>query len=365
MAQPAAVEEEHTRFISSSAIEWTTKPVTGFLEVCNEPILCSEEDEDVQLERRGDLLAPLKVNKWTRKVWAAVLAEFVGMAIFEIYGGNAPDSVAAYGNGITLGILVYITANVSGGHLNPAVTFATCLTGHTSWAKGGLYVIAQVMGGIFGSLMGAVLIPSVTVGGGDSMPGCFTHEGGVTITKGQLFLWEMIMTFVLVSTVYAVAVTKPGHGNIGPLAVGFSLFASAFIGGQFTGAALNPARVLGPAIVFHCYWDTAFIYVFGELFGGLLAAIIVLPLYGFGQFGSLLDTRLCSALGIKIPEKHQHRFVLARDNDMEMGPLQEQPHSPAPVRPPKPSLASLAERPHPPPQGYRPQPDPWRVGAQI
>ncbi len=59
------------------------------------------------------------------------------------------------------------------------------------------------------------------------------------------------------------------------------------------------------------------------------------------------------------------RFVLARDNDMEMGPLQEQPHSPAPVRPPKPSLASLAERPHPPPQGYRPQPDPWRVGAQI
>jgi glycerol uptake facilitator-like aquaporin len=49
---------------------------------------------------------------------------------------------------------VYITANVSGGHLNPAVTFATCLTGHTSWAKGGLYVIAQVLGGIFGSLMG-------------------------------------------------------------------------------------------------------------------------------------------------------------------------------------------------------------------
>lgn len=76
----------------------------------------------------------------------------------------------------------------------------------------------------------AVLIPWVHVGGGNSMPGCFTHEGGVTITMGQLFLWELIMTFVLVSTVYAVAVTKPGHGNIGPLAVGFSLFASAFIG---------------------------------------------------------------------------------------------------------------------------------------
>ena len=49
--------------------------------------------------------AVLQVNKWTRKLWAAVLAEFLGMAIFEIYGGNAPNSVAAYGNGITLGIL--------------------------------------------------------------------------------------------------------------------------------------------------------------------------------------------------------------------------------------------------------------------
>ena len=70
---------------------------------------------------------------------------------------------------------------------------------------------------------------------------------------------------------------------------------------------MNPARVLGPAIVFHCYWNTPFVYVFGELFGGVRAAVLVLPRYGFGQFGSRLDTRVCTALGIKIPEKHQHR----------------------------------------------------------
>ena len=95
----------------------------------------------------------------------------------------------------------------------------------------------------------AVLIPSVHVGGGNGMPGCFTHEGGVSITKGQLFLWELIMTFVLVSTVYAVAVTKPGHGNIGPLAVGFSLFASAFIGewsASYTTSKLCPVAVSCP-----------------------------------------------------------------------------------------------------------------------
>ena len=47
----------------------------------------------------------MQVTTWSRKLWAALLAEFIGMAIFQIYGGNAPDSVAAYGNGITLAIL--------------------------------------------------------------------------------------------------------------------------------------------------------------------------------------------------------------------------------------------------------------------
>lgn len=62
------------------------------------------------------------------------------------------------------------------------------------------------------------------------------------------------MTFLLVSVVYAVAISKPGHGNIGPLAIGYTLFASAFIGGPLTGAALNPARVFGPALIYNCYW---------------------------------------------------------------------------------------------------------------
>lgn len=71
-----------------------------------------------------------------------------------------------------------------------------------------------------------------------------------------------------------------------------------FSGGPYTGAALNPARVLGPAMVFHCYWDTVFVYIFAELIGAAIAAALIIPLYGFGQFGSLFDTRLFSALGL-------------------------------------------------------------------
>ncbi|KAK9849026.1 hypothetical protein WJX84_004736 [Apatococcus fuscideae] len=214
---------------------------------------------------------------WYKKPVATFLDAADAPAIGKIYGGNAADEVAAFGNGITLVILVYATANVSGGHLNPAVTLATCLTGHTSWSKGGLYCLAQLLGAIFGALIETGLLPTAVVGGGTG-PGCFTHTKGVPITTSQLFWWEAIMTFTLVSVVFATAVTKPGHGNIAGLAVGFSLFASAFVGGPFTGAALNPARVLGPAMVFDCYWNTAFVYVLGELFGGLVAAVLVLPL---------------------------------------------------------------------------------------
>lgn len=79
---------------------------------------------------------------------------------------------------------VYITANVSGGHLNPAVTFATCLTGHTSWAKGGLYVIAQILGGIFGSLLGVSKLLSFACLWSYTMPTCLDFSVG-TASSGS------------------------------------------------------------------------------------------------------------------------------------------------------------------------------------
>ena len=75
--------------------------------------------------------------------------------------------------------------------------------------------------------------------------------------------------------------------------------------GPYTGAALNPARVLGPSLVFNCFWNTAFLYMTGQLLGGLLAAALVLPLYGFGQFGSLFDTRVLSWIGMHVPQRFQ------------------------------------------------------------
>ena len=91
-------------------------------------------------------------------------------------------------------------------------------------------------------------MPGVSPGDG-SGPGCFTHTKGVIISKAQLFWWECIMTFVLVSVVYATAVTKPGHGSMAPLAIGFTLYASAAVGNSLpihSMAAVNMGSVQLP-----------------------------------------------------------------------------------------------------------------------
>ncbi|KAA6426741.1 MAG: Aquaporin NIP1-2 [Trebouxia sp. A1-2] len=184
------------------------------------------------------------------KFVAAFFAELIGVLIFTLYGSAVASTYGPWGNGITLAVLVYLTANVSGGHLNPAVTIATMIG----------------------------LLPGQSIGMGDAGMGCF--KAGTGLTRGMAFGWEFVMTFLLVAVVYAVAIGKPSFTETGPLAVGFALWCSAFVAGEFTGASLNPARTLGPAFVYHCNWRYAWVYVLAELLGGITAGIVSWPLYG-------------------------------------------------------------------------------------
>lgn len=209
-----------------------------------------------------------------------VLAEFWGTLLFQMFGGSAPakDTSAPAANGFALVAVIYAFANVSGGHLNPAVSFALMCTGHMRWWKCLMYICAQILGAIFGALIYAALIPRLTIGFGNSSPGCFGPSKGTT--WGEVFGWETMMTFLLVMTVYASAVAKPGHGNTAPLAIGLSLYAAAISGGPYTGASLNPARTIGPAVVFVCNVGVSFIYILAEFFGGACAAGLSIFLYG-------------------------------------------------------------------------------------
>lgn len=212
----------------------------------------------------------------------ALQAEFIGTLLFQFLAGTASRANAALGQGFSYAALVYATQHLSGGHLNPAVTFATIFSGHVHWVKAVMYIIAQLLGAVVGAFLQALLIPGIHWGHNDVLaPGCYA--AAANINNWELFAWELVLTFFFIYVVYAVSIAVPGHGNVGPLAAGLALLVATLVGEQFTGASLNPARVLGPALVFLCTWRTFWIYISAQLLGALLAAVVSVGAYGAGS----------------------------------------------------------------------------------
>ncbi|KAL9171307.1 hypothetical protein ABFS82_04G200600 [Erythranthe guttata] len=210
----------------------------------------------------------------------AAVAEFISTFIFVFAGsgagiaynsitGNAATSpsglvVAAIAHAFALFVAVSIAANISGGHVNPAVTFGLFVGGNITLFRGILYIIAQLLGSAAASgvLLFTTGLPVPTFG-----------VSGVSVWAALVF--EIVMTFGLVYTVYATAV-DPKKGEIGiiaPIAIGFIVGANILAGGAFTGASMNPAVSFGPALVSFS-WANHWIYWAGPLIGGGLAGVI-------------------------------------------------------------------------------------------
>jgi aquaporin TIP len=204
------------------------------------------------------------------KFWNALQAEFLGTLLLQVI---AASTGSALGVGLTYAVLVYATRHVSGGHLNPALTLATGLTGHMHWIKALSYIFAQIAGAVVGALLETLLIPGLHLGKNPfRAPGCF-YPGH--INGWQIVLWEALLTFAFVYIAYACLIAEPGHGNTGPLAVGLAVWALTEAGGKYTGGAINPARLIAPAVVFFCTPMRAFwLYLLGQLVGALLGGTV-------------------------------------------------------------------------------------------
>ncbi|KAF3975561.1 hypothetical protein CMV_001200 [Castanea mollissima] len=155
---------------------------------------------------------------------------------------SASELVAiALAHALALFAAVSASINVSGGHVNPAVTFGTLLGGRISVVRAIYYWIAQLLG----SIVAALLLRLVT----NMRPVGFYVSHGVGEWHGVIL--EIVMTFGLVYTVYATAI-DPKRGSLGtiaPLAIGLIVGANILVGGPFDGASMNPARAFGPALV--------------------------------------------------------------------------------------------------------------------
>ncbi|KAI8523888.1 hypothetical protein RHMOL_Rhmol13G0106700 [Rhododendron molle] len=212
----------------------------------------------------------------------AALAEFISMLIFVFAGegsgmafnkltddgSTTPAGLvaAALAHAFALFVAVSVGANISGGHVNPAVTFGAFLGGHITLLRSILYWIAQCLGSVV-----ACLLLKLATGGQETS--AFSLSSGVTVWNALVF--EIVMTFGLVYTVYATAV-DPKKGNIGivaPIAIGFIVGANILAGGAFDGASMNPAVSFGPAVV-SWTWDNHWVYWLGPFVGSAIAAVV-------------------------------------------------------------------------------------------
>jgi len=214
---------------------------------------------------------------WFDNILRPCLAELVGVALFVFIGTmavNVQNNLAiALAHGLAIVVLVMSTANISGGHLNPAVTLAVCLAGAVPPLTALFYVISQLLGGIIGSALTRGVLSEdtfVNISGG-------AHALGETTTQGEGVLCEMLLTSVLVSVVLLTAVDPDTKSPLAPLAIGLAVSVCILAGILVTGGGMNPARSFGPAVTMSVFessvWDDHYVWWVGPFLGSLLAVL--------------------------------------------------------------------------------------------
>lgn len=195
-------------------------------------------------------------------------------------GGIADVLPIALAFAFVLAVLVYAFGGVSGGHFNPAVTFAMSVTRRFPWSEAGPYWIAQIAGGIGGAFLIAGIYgqDGASLGGADILFGATVLSSG--ISQWQALLGEALVTFVLVSAIMAVAVDPRAPKAVAGVVIGLSLAAGILMVGAATGASANFARSLGPLVASLIYdtgdlpWGDLWIYLVGPIIGAVAAAFL-------------------------------------------------------------------------------------------
>jgi aquaporin related protein len=207
--------------------------------------------------------------------WRALIAEYLGTLLLVFMGtllAVSPvtvDPIAGpFAGGLALGSIIQAVCHVSGGHINPAMSLGFFAARRMSLVKAALYAVAQCLGAISGSAILKAITPEV-------------HQTSMGVTEihpdlvpSQGFAIEICITFILVfMTVSATDSRRSDVNGSVPLAIGIYVVAAGLAAGPFTGASMNPARSLGPAVI-SGYWTNHWIYWAGPLFGGFLAGIV-------------------------------------------------------------------------------------------
>ena len=176
-----------------------------------------------------------------------LICEFVGtmMLVLLACGVAVATGVSYIGTALAFGLVIvamaYSIGNVSGCHINPAVSLGMAMTGRMTWKEFGEYVAAQILGAITGAALLGVILRSFSNLGANAY-------NGETVTVWIALLVEVILTFVFVLTILGVT-DKKENGHATGIIIGLTLTLVHLFGLPFTGTSVNPARSIGPALL--------------------------------------------------------------------------------------------------------------------
>ncbi|GCE29715.1 aquaporin [Dictyobacter alpinus] len=176
-------------------------------------------------------------------------------------------SLTHVGVALTFGLIIMVmiaaTGHLSGAHFNPAVTIAFALTRHFPWRQVPFYILAQVLGAVLGAGMLYGLFGPIAA------LGATIPSGGVW----QSFGLEVLLSAVLMLVIISVATDTRAVGQLAALAIGAAVALDAMWGGPISGASMNPARSLGPALVAGV-WQDQWVYIVAPIIGTCLSATL-------------------------------------------------------------------------------------------
>ena len=217
------------------------------------------------------------------------LAEFIGTCTLVLLGCGTAMLVgcdAANGGGYILtalafGLVIvgmaYCVGNISGCHINPAVSLGVLMSGGIKAREVVGYVIAQCLGALAGSGLLALIF---SLGGVEDKTGGFGTNGlaGVNGSAIAGLIVEILLTFIFVLTILGVTSKKAGHGSFGGLIIGLTLTLVHIFGIGLTGTSVNPARSFGPAVVAAVAGNSdplgaLWVFIVGPFIGAALAAL--------------------------------------------------------------------------------------------
>ncbi len=197
---------------------------------------------------------------------------FVGAAVVVVNGGFPNSGIGLLGialaHAVVLSVMITSTMTISGGHLNPAVTIGLLITRRIDAVSAAAYVVTQLAAAVAGALLVELLLPPGAVR--EALVGVPVIASSVSLQ--QAIGLELILTFFLMSAVFGTAVS-PDAPRVGGFGIGLVLLFDILVGGPLTGAAMNPARAFGPAVVAGA-WVGHGVYWVGPLAGAILAALL-------------------------------------------------------------------------------------------